>query len=67
MPIIRSGYPIVVELIDLVKRYNFFQITLLRLLTFLPKSLTVILTVLLFWNYFYFLITVFVLQWLYLH
>ena len=67
MPIIRSGYPIVVELIDLVKRYNFFQITLLRLLTFLPKSLTVILTVLLFWNYFYFLTTVFVLQWLYLH
>ena len=67
MPIIRSGYPIIVELIDLVKRYNFFQITLLRLLTFLPKSLTVILTVLLFWNYFYFLTTVFVLQWLYLH
>ena len=41
--------------------------TLLRWLTFLLGSQTVILTVLLFWIYFFLLMLVFVLQWLSLH
>ena len=40
---------------------------LLRWLTFLLKSLTAALTVLLFWIYLYLLMLVFVLQWLSLH
>ena len=43
------------------------QMTLLRLLNFLLGSLTVTLTVLLFWIYFFLLMLVFVLQWLSLH
>ena len=41
--------------------------TLLRWLTFLLESLTVILTVLLFWIYLFLLMLVFVLQWLSVH
>ena len=41
--------------------------TLLKWLTFLLGSQTVILIVLLFWFYFFFLTLVFVLQWLFLH
>ena len=48
--------------------YNFlFQMTLLRWLTFLLRSLTVTLTVLLFWIYSFLLMLVFVLQWLSLY
>ena len=43
------------------------QMTLLRWLTFLRGSQTVILIVLLFWTYFFLLMLVFVLQWLSLH
>ena len=43
------------------------QMTLLRWLTFLLGCLTVTLTVLLFWIYFYLLMLVFVLQWLSLY
>ena len=43
------------------------QTTLLRSLTFLLGSLTVTLTVLLFWIYLFLLTLVFVLQWLSLH
>ena len=69
MSIIRTGLPILVKLIDLVNSVIIFlsQITLLRWLTFLLGSQTVILTVLLFWIYFFFLMLVFVLQWLSLH
>ena len=54
------------ELIDLVNSVIFFlsQMTLLRCLTFPLGSQTVILTVLLFWNYFFLLTLLFVLQWL---
>ena len=67
--IIRTGSHIVVELIDLVNSVIIFlsQMTLLRWLTFLLGSLTVILTVLLFWIYLFLLTLVFVLQWLSLH
>ena len=67
--IIRTGLPILVELIDLVNSVIIFlsQMTLLRWLTFLLRSQTVILTVLLFWIYFFLLTLVFVLQWLSLH
>ena len=52
--IIRTGLPIMVELIDLVNSYNFLsQMTLIRWLTFLFASQTVILIVLLFWIYFF--------------
>ena len=48
--------------------YNFsIQMTLLRWLTFLLRSQTVILIVLLFWIYFFLLTLVFVLKWLSLH
>ena len=67
--IIRTGLLILVELIDLVNFVITFlsQMTLLRWLTFLLGSHTVILIVQLFWIYFFFLMLVFVLQWLSLH
>ena len=67
--IIRTGLPILVELIDLVKSVIIYlsEMTLLRWLTFLLESQTVILIVLLFWIYFFLLALVFVLQWLSLH
>ena len=53
--IIRTGSLILVELIDLVNSVIIFlsQMTLLRWLTFLLGSQTVILIVLLFWIYFF--------------
>ena len=62
--IIRTGLPILVELIDLVNSVIIFlfQMTLLRWLTFLFRSQTVILRVLLFWIYLFLLTLVFVLQ-----
>ena len=67
--IIRTGLPILVELIDLVNSVIIFlsQMTLLRWLTFLLGFQTVILIVLLFWIYFFLLTLVFVLQWLSLY
>ena len=67
--IIRTGLPILVELIDLVNSVIIFlsQMTLLRWLTFLLGSLTVILIVLLFWICLFLLTLVFALQWLSLH
>ena len=67
--IIRTGLPILVELIDLVNSVIIFlsQMTLLRWLTFLLGSQTVILIVLLFWFYLFLLMLVFLLQWLSLH
>ena len=67
--IIWTGLPILVELIDLVNSVIIFlsQMTLLRWLTFLLGSQTVILIVLLFWIYLFLLMLVFVLQWLSLH
>ena len=67
--IIRTNLPILVELIDLVNPVKIFlpQLTLLRWLTFLRRSQTVILIVLLFWIYFFLLTLVIVLQWLSLH
>ena len=64
--IIRTGLPILVELIDLVNSVIIFssQTTLLRRLTFLLASQTLILTVLLCWISFFLLMLVFVLQWL---
>ena len=63
MPILRTGFPIMVELINLVNFVIIFlsQMTLLRHLTFLRRSHTVILIVLLFWTYFFLLMLVFVL------
>ena len=60
---------VLVELIDLVNSVIIFlsQLTLLRWLTFLLGSETVILTVLLFWIYLFLLTLIFVLQWLSLH
>ena len=57
------------ELIDLVDSVIIFlsQMTLLRWLIFLLKFLTVTLTVLLFWIYFFLLMLAFVVQWLPLH
>ena len=67
--ITRTGSAILVELIDLGNSVIIFlsQMNLLRWLTFLLGSLTVILTVLLFWIYSFLLTLVFVLQWLSLH
>ena len=67
--IIRTGLPILVELINLVNSVIIFlsQMTLLRWLTFLRGSQTVILIVLLFWTYFFLLTLLFVPQWLSLH
>ena len=69
MSIIGTGLPFLVELIDLVNSIIIFlfQMTLLRWLTFLLGSQTVILIVLLFWTYFFTLTLVFVLKWLPLH
>ena len=69
MSIIRTDLPILVKLIDLVNSVIIFlsQTTLLRWLTFLLRSQTVILTVLHFWIYFFLLMLVFVLQRLSLH
>ena len=63
---IRTGLPILVELIDLVNSViiSLSQTTILRWLTFLLASQTVILTVPLFWIYLFLLTLVFVLQWL---
>ena len=57
------------ELIDLVNSVIIFlsHTTLLRWITLLLGSQTVILTVLLFWISFFLLMLVFVLQWLSLH
>ena len=67
--IIRVGLPILVKLIALVNSVIIFlsQTTLLRWLTFLLGSLTVILKVLLCWIYFFLLMLVFLLQWFSLH
>ena len=67
--IIRTGLPIMVELINLVNSVIIFlcQMTLLRCLTFLLGSQTVILIALLFSIYFFLLMLVFVLQWLSLY
>ena len=67
--IIRTGLPILVELIDLVSYVIIFlsQTTLVRWLTFLVGSQAVILTVLLFWISFFLLTLLFILQWLSLH
>ena len=64
--IIRTGLPVLVELIDLVNSVIIFlsQMILLRWLFFLLRSQTVILTVLLFWIYLFLLTLVFVLEWL---
>ena len=69
MSIIRTGLPILVELINLVNSVIIFlsQMTLLGRLTFLLGSQTAILIALLFRIYFFLLILVFVLQWLSLH
>ena len=69
MFIIRASWPFLVELIDLATCVIFFltHITLLRWLTFLLGSLTVALSILLFWTYFFLLRLVFVLQWLSLY
>ena len=57
MSIIRTGLPILVELINLVNSVITFlsQMTLLRWLTFLLGSQNVILIVLLFWIYLFLL------------
>ena len=67
--IIRTSLPLLVELIDLLNSVIIFlpQMTLLRWLTFLHGSQTVILIVLLFWIYLFLLVVVIVLQWLSLH
>ena len=67
--IIRTGLPILVEVVDLVSSSITFlsQTTLLRWLTFVLASQTVIFTVLFFWIYLFVLTLVFVLQWLSLH
>ena len=63
---IRTVWPILVELNDLVHSVIIFlfQMTILRWLTFIIGSLTVTLTVLLFWVYSFFLLWLFVLPWL---
>ena len=67
--IMRTGLPIMVELIDLVNSVIIFlsQTMLLRWLTFLLGSQNVILTDMLFWISFLLLTLVFVLQRLSLH
>ena len=69
MSIIRTGLSILVELIDLLNFVIIFvsQMTLLRWLTFLLRSQTVILTVFLCRISFFLLTLVFVVQWLLLH
>ena len=54
MPIIRTGLPILVELIDMANSFTFkLHTTLLRWLTFLLGSQTMILAVLVFWISFF--------------
>ena len=67
--IIRTGLPILLQMIDLVNSVIMFlaRMTLLRWLTLLRGFLTVILTVLLFWVFFFLMVLVLVLQWLSLH
>ena len=67
--ILRTGYSILVELIALVNSVRIFlsEMTILGRLTFLLRSQTVILTVLLFGIYFYLLTLVSILQWLSVH
>ena len=67
--IIRTGLPILVELINLVNSVVIFlsQMTLPRWLTFLPGFQTVILIGLLSWICFFLLTLVFILKWLSLH
>ena len=62
--IIRTSLPIIVELMDLVSLVIIFpfQVTLLRWLTFLLESQTVIHIVLLFWIYVFLLARLFILQ-----
>ena len=69
MSIIRTGLAILVELINQVNSVIIFlsQMTVLIWLTFLLESQTMILTVLLFWIYFFLLMLVFVLHSLSLH
>ena len=69
MSVIRTGLPILVELIDLVNSVIIFlsQMTLLRWLMLLLGCQAVILILLLFWIYFFLLMLVLVLQWLSLH
>ena len=66
MSIVTTGWPILVELVDLVNSVIIFisQITFLRWSLFLLGSLTVTFTVLLFWIYLFLLMLVFVLWWL---
>ena len=54
--IMRTGLPVLVELIDLMNSIRIFlsQTALRRWLTFLLAFLTVVLTVLLFWIYVFF-------------
>ena len=66
MSIIRTGLSILVELMNYVIIF-LFQITLLRWLTFLLRSQTAIIIVLLFWISFFLLMLVVVLQWFSLH
>ena len=65
-PIIRTGLSLLVELINLVNSDIIFlsQMTLLRWLTFLLGSQTVILRVLHLWISFFLLMLIVVLQWL---
>ena len=65
MYIIRTGLPILVELIYLVNSVTIFlsQTILLRWLTFLVRSQAVTVTVLLFWIFVFLWMLVFVLQW----
>ena len=60
--ITRTSLPVMVELIDLVELCYYFSIsmTLLSKLTFLLRSQTLILTVLLIWIYFFLLTLVFI-------
>ena len=69
MSVIRTGLPILVELIYLVNSVIIFlsQMTFLRWLTFLLRWQTMILIVQLFQISFFLLTLVFVLQWLSLH
>ena len=67
--IIRTGSHILVELIDLVNSVIIFlsQMTLLRWLTFQPRSLIVTFTIMLFWIYVFLMTLAFFLQWLSLY
>ena len=67
--IVRTGFPILVELMDLVNTIVIFisQMTLLRCLGFIHGSLTLTLTILLFLISSFLLMLVFVLQWLSLY